>query len=114
MGSDPADVTAFKIRLFEAGSPRSVTKLLMSEYAFNDNALKARLGTQGETVLAQMGEPITLEGKSITVDTYLTDLLYSNDNGQPVRSVFDTLSVKLKAFVNRPEDADNGSNILEF
>ncbi len=114
VGNDRGNVTAFEIRLFEVGNPRSVTKLVMSEHAYNDSALRARLATQGTPVLAERHQPIMLQGNLITIETDITELIYAAIVTEPENSVFDRFSVKLKAFVNRPSSSsDRASDWLD-
>ena len=42
---DPAKVTAFEVWLFDKSDIRTVTKVLMSEHAYQDEALRARLAS---------------------------------------------------------------------
>ncbi len=49
---EPAKVTAFEVWLFDKSDIRTVTKVLMSPYAYNDSALRTRLAPKGDPVLA--------------------------------------------------------------
>jgi len=44
---DPKKVMAFEVWLFDKNDIRTVTKVLMSNHAFNDEALKSRLAAKG-------------------------------------------------------------------
>lgn len=106
VGNDRQKISAFEIRLFEVGNPRSVTKLVMSEHAYNDGTLRSRLAAQGTPVLAERRQPIMLEGSLITIETDITELIYASVETEPENSIFERFSVKLKAFVNQPDDSD--------
>jgi hypothetical protein len=54
-GSDAKRVTAFEVWLFDKNDIRTVTKVLMSDHAFNDDALRAKLAPKGEAVLGEEG-----------------------------------------------------------
>ena len=54
IGSDtPKNVTAFEVWLFDKNDIRTITKVVMSDHAFFDEALKAKLAPKGEPVLAR-------------------------------------------------------------
>jgi hypothetical protein len=89
-------VTAFEVWLFDKSDIRTVTKVLMSPYAHNDDALRARLAPKGEPVLAELGKSIALETTSLRVDARVVDLEY--DGGAvPPQSQFAKLTVELMA-----------------
>jgi hypothetical protein len=69
-------VTAFEVWLFDKSDIRTVTKVLMSPYAYNDDALRARLAPKGDPVLAELGKSIVLETTSLRVDARVVDLEY--------------------------------------
>ena len=57
----PKNVTAFEVWLFDKNDIRTITKVIMSDHAFFDDALKAKLAPKGEPVLARENETIVLE-----------------------------------------------------
>jgi len=92
----PNKITAFEIWLFDKSDIRTVTKVLMSEYAFNDEALRAKLAPKGEPVLAREGQEFTLKTKTLRLRARVTALQYGDD--LPVNSFFDQLSLDLAAW----------------
>jgi hypothetical protein len=89
-------VTAFEVWLFDKSDIRTVTKVLMSPYAYNDDALRARLAPKGDPVLTELGKSIVLETTSLRVDARVVDLEY--DGGAvPPQSQFTKLTVELMA-----------------
>jgi len=58
----PASVTAFEVWLFDKNDIRTVTKVLMSKYAYDDDALRAKLAPKGEAVLVEPGKDRLLAG----------------------------------------------------
>ena len=93
---EPAKVTAFEVWLFDKSDIRTITKVLMSPYAYNDDALRARLAPKGDPVLAELGKSIVLETTSLRVDARVVDLEY--DGGAvPPQSHFTKLTVELMA-----------------
>jgi hypothetical protein len=93
---EPDKVTAFEIWLFDKGDIRTVTKVLMSEYAFADDKLRAKLAAKGETVLVQLGTSILLETSGLQVMASVTELEYSKGDPAP-NSSFAKLTVELGA-----------------
>jgi len=97
IGMGPPDkVTAFEVWLFDKNDIRTVTKVLMSEYAFYDEELRAKLAPKGEAILAKVGEPIVLETASLRVDARITEMEYGEGN-LPPKSFFNRLTVELVA-----------------
>jgi hypothetical protein len=103
---EPDKVTAFEIWLFDKSDIRTVTKVLMSEYAWGDDALRAKLAPRGAAVLAQPGSPVTLETSSLTIQVEVTELEYGEEE-LPFGSYFSKLMVELVAMAKPAEpDAD--------
>ena len=96
LGSDtPKNVTAFEVWLFDKNDIRTRTKILMSEHAFHDEGLKAKLATKGtEQILAGEGETVVLETVSLILNAIVTEIEYGSDVAQPPESYFDRLSIK--------------------
>jgi hypothetical protein len=98
---EPDRVTAFEIWLFDKDDIRTVTKVLMSEHAFRDGALRARLSERGEHVLAQTGSPFLLETKRIQVRAEVVELVYGKED-LPPKSFFEKLTLDLAATPKAP------------
>lgn len=91
----PDKVTAFDIWLFDKTDVRTVTQILMSEAAFNDQATRQRLATKGELVLAEKGKHVRLETATLAVDAEIVDLVYASTPGLPPNSHFQKLIVEM-------------------
>jgi len=78
----PAKVTAFNLSLFDRSDVRTVTKVLMSEYAYGDEAIRNRLAIKGEPVLVEPGKRIELETQSLRVEARVIEAEYG-DGGPP-------------------------------
>ena len=102
---EPNKVTAFEIWLFDKNDIRTVTKVLMSEYAFGDNALRTKLAPKGEPILAKVGDQVVLETKRLRVQARLLDLAYG-DGDLPASSYFSRLTLDLTAWVKPGQQAD--------
>jgi hypothetical protein len=93
-----AKVTAFEVWLFDKSDIRTITKVLMSQHAYNDDALRAKLASKGDPVLAGLGKDVVLETTALRVDARVVDMEY--DGGAvPPQSHFTKLTVEL---VTRP------------
>ena len=93
---DGQQVDAFELWLFDKEDIRTVSKLLLSEYAFHDEEIQAKLSAKSETVLAEPGRVVLLETRTLRVQATLNDQEYLLDDITP-RSVFSQLSVALTA-----------------
>ena len=97
-GDVPKKVTAMEIWLFDKKDIRTITKVVMSDHAFFDDALKAKLAPKGEPVLAREGETIVLETATLIINAEITEMQYGSDNDQPPQSYFDRITVTLSAW----------------
>lgn len=91
----PDKVTAFDVWLFDKTDVRTVTQILMSEAAYNDQATRQRLATKGELVLAEKGKHVKLETATLAVDAEIVDLVYASTPGLPPNSHFQKLIVEM-------------------
>src|SRR5258708_14236922 len=94
---DPKKVTAIEVWLFDKNDIRTVTKVLMSEHAFNDDAIKAELAPNGEAVLVKSGTIVLLETQTLTVQSRVLDLSYGS-GPLPSNSFFDRLTLEISGW----------------
>lgn len=94
---DPKKVTAFEVWLFDKNDIRTVTRVLMSEHAFGDEALKSRLAAKGEPVLALPGEVVNMETASLLVTARVVDLAYGG-GALPPSSFFEQITIELASY----------------
>ena len=94
----PNKVTACEVWLFDKNDIRTVTMVLMSEYAFHDEALHTKLAPKGEPVLAGMGKVLVLETKSMRVQARVVEIAYGTGN-LPPNSFFEQLTIEIAAWV---------------
>ncbi|MGH2524006.1 MAG: hypothetical protein ACRDH2_15980, partial [Anaerolineales bacterium] len=98
---DPKKVMAFEVWLFDKNDIRTVTKVLMSEHAFRDEALKSRLAAKGEPVQIKTGDVVTLDTATLTVTARVVDMAYGG-GALPPNSFFERLTIELAAFQKQP------------
>ncbi len=91
----PDKVTAFDLWLFDKTDVRTVTQIVMSEHAFNDPGLRARLQTKGEAVLASKGQVLRLETQSLRIEARIQDMAYAANSRLPANSYFQKLVVEI-------------------
>jgi hypothetical protein len=100
IGADsPKNVTAFEVWLFDKNDIRTITKVIMSDHAFFDEAIKAKLAPKGEPVLAREHETIVLETASLIINAEITEMEYGFDGSLPENSYFDQFTIELSAWV---------------
>ena len=98
IGADsPKNVTALEVWLFDKNDIRTVTKVVMSDHAFFDEALKAKLAPKGEPVLARENETVVLETASLIINAEIRDMQYGTGT-LPPQSYFEQITVELSAW----------------
>jgi hypothetical protein len=117
-GEVPKKVTALEIWLFDKKDIRTITKVLMSDHAFFDDALKAKLAPKGEPVLAREGETIVLETASLIINAEITEMQYGGDSGYPSQSYFERITVALSAWAKEegavPSTSAQIDDLMDF
>jgi hypothetical protein len=105
----PKNVTAFEVWLFDKNDIRTITKVIMSDHAFFDEAIKAKLAPKGEPVLARENETIVLETASLIINAEITDLSYVSDGDLPNQGAFDQFTIELSAWAKEGEYNASGT-----
>jgi hypothetical protein len=98
---DPKKVTAFEVWLFDKNDIQTVTKVLMSEYAFNDPAIRQRLASKGEPVLIEPGQRMLLETATLQLEARAVDMNYGQ-GALPTNSFFERLTLELSVWPKTP------------
>ncbi len=119
IGADESkNVTAFEVWLFDKNDIRTVTKVIMSDHAFFDEAIKAKLAPKGEPVLARPNETIVLETAALIINASISDMEYGT-GALPPQSYFERFTVELSAWAKggdfgEPDVQGRVDEILEF
>lgn len=92
------NITAFEVWLFDKNDTHTVTKVVMSENAYHDDAIRAKLATRGEPILAEQGEIVALETAALIINAEIAEVEYNSLQGAQ-NSVFDRLTIQLSAWV---------------
>jgi hypothetical protein len=101
----PANVTAFEVWLFDKNDIRTVTKVLMSKYAYNDQSLRSKLASKGEAILVEPGTMIVLETASLRVDAEIGEVGYA-EGATPPQSYFTRLMLSLTPRTRTPSETE--------
>lgn len=91
---DPKKVTAFEVWLFDKNDIQTVTKVLMSEHAFNDPTIRQRLASKGEPILIAPDGHIVLETATLHLEARVVDLNFGS-GALPANSFFERLTLEL-------------------
>jgi len=91
---DPKRVTAFEVWLFDKNDIQTVTKVLMSPHAFQEELIRQRLAAKGEPVLGAPGTQIVLETATLQLEARVIDISYG-EGALPPESFFDNLILEL-------------------
>lgn len=94
---DPKKVTALEVWLFDKNDIQTVTKVLMSEHANNDPALRQRLLSKGEPILIEPGMRFILETASLQLEAHVVDMLYAR-GPLPENSYFSRLTLEVSVW----------------
>jgi hypothetical protein len=114
----PKNVTAFEVWLFDKNDIRTITKVIMSDHAFFDEALKAKLAPKGEPVLARENETIILETATLIINADITEMEYGDSSDLPDASYFDRFTIELSAWAKEGDyvapQADEDEDLLNY
>ena len=91
---EPKKVAAFEIWLFDKNDIQTVTKVLMSEHAFVDDALRQRLTAKGEPFQADPGTEVVLETATLRLVARVVDMAYGG-GAMPENSHFERVTLEL-------------------
>ncbi len=94
----PKQVTALEVWLFDKSDIRTLTKVVASEYAYSDSALKTKLEAKGEVLLAKPGMEIVLETTALRVRAKLKELEFATGDDMPRNSTLQKMSLEIRAW----------------
>jgi len=94
---EPKRVTAFEVWLFDKTDIQTVTKVLMSTHAYEDDTVRQRLAAKGEPILVEPGIETVLETESLTMVARVESLGYG-DGALPEQSFFDRFILELSVW----------------
>ena len=95
VNGDPKRVTALEVWLFDKSDIRTVTKVLMTDYAYGNQALRDKLSSKGDALLLSPDMGFVLDAQTLRLMGKIVALEY-DDSGAPPRSTLRRLSVQLR------------------
>lgn len=98
IGEGPDKISAFEVWLFDRTDPNNVqtfTKVLMSEYAFQNALLRQKIKQRGEPILVERGKEVFIQGVGLELTAKIVGYRYGSSSGLPPRSYFEELSTEL-------------------
>lgn len=95
---DQEKVTAVEVWLFDKEDfVRTLTGVFVSEYAYNDPAIRSKLEPKGELMIARPGAALVLETNTLRMQARVVDVTYGS-GPLPPNSYFDKLTLELLAW----------------
>jgi hypothetical protein len=91
---EPKKVAALEIWLFDKNDIKTATKVLMSEHAYNDPNIRARLEPKGELVIVKPQEQVLLETATLQLLATVVDMEYGT-GAMPQKSYFERITLEL-------------------
>jgi hypothetical protein len=91
---DPKKVSAFEVWMFDKNDIQTVTKVLMSEHAYNDPATFQRLQAKGEPIMVERGQKVTLETATLQMIATISEIDYGQ-GALPTGSFFNRVTLEL-------------------
>jgi len=94
----PDKIVAFEIWIFDKtdlDNVQTVTKVLMSEFAYHNDVLRAKMKDRGEAVLAEKGKTIVIDAVTMGLNAEIVDFAYGTDPSLPPGSYFEALTTEL-------------------
>jgi len=105
---DVQRVTAFEVWLFDKTDIRTVSVVLASAYAHADAALRTKLASRGEIVLAEPTGKFSVKTSSLRLDGRILDMAYGGGDA-PAQSYFTTFSVELRPVLLAQSQAEEAA-----
>lgn len=94
---EPKKVTALEVWLFDKNDIQTVTKVMMSEHAANDPAIKQRLLSKGEPVMVEPGMKFLMETATLQMEAKVVDMVYAR-GPLPENSYFSRLTLEVSVW----------------
>jgi len=91
---EPKKVAALEVWLFDKNDIKTATKVLMSEHAYNDPNIRARLEPKGDLNVVKPGEQVLLETETLQLLATVVDLEYGV-GALPQNSYFERITLEL-------------------
>ncbi len=104
---DPRNATAFEVWLFDKHDVKTSTKVVMSDHAFYDERLIAKLSLAGERILAQDGETVVVETSTFIINAQIAEMVYGTDTNYPPQSYFELFKMEIHVWIKEDKKPDS-------
>jgi len=94
---EPKKISAIEVWLFDKNDVQTVTKVFMSNHTFDKPAIRQKLESKGELVLAEPGKQILLETATLQLEVRIVDMSYG-EIPLPESSYFQRFTLELAAW----------------
>jgi len=91
---EPKKVAALEVWLFDKNDIKTATKVLMSEHAYSDPSIRARLEPKGELIVVKPQEQVLLETATLQLLATVVDMEYGV-GAAPQKSYFERITLEL-------------------
>ena len=91
---EPKKVAALEVWLFDKNDIKTATKVLMSEHAYNDPNIRARLEPKGDLNVVKQGDQVLLETQTLQLLVTVVDLEYGM-SALPPNSYYERITLEL-------------------
>lgn len=91
---EPKKVAALEVWLFDKNDIKTATKVLMSEHAYSDPNIRARLEPKGELIVVKPQEQVLLETATLQLLATVVDMEYGA-GAAPQKSYFERITLEL-------------------
>jgi hypothetical protein len=114
-GDVPKNVTAMEVWLFDKNDIRTITKVIMTQHAYYDEAITAKLATKGEPALMRSGEVVALETNALIINARILDMEYGTNPDLPPDSYLERVTIELSAWAKEgAEGAGEADDMLSY
>jgi len=105
-GTSPKEVWSFDVGLFDKTDITTLSRVVMSDHAFNDETLRAKVeaNPQAEAILAEPGKKFSFDTTALRVDAEIEEVEYGDDE----KTFFSKLTANLKVFLKEGADIRRG------
>jgi len=94
----PDKIAAFEVWVFDRtdmDNVQTVTKVLMSEFAYNSEVLRDKMKDRGEAVLVEKGKTVVVDAVGLQLRAEIIGFEYGADPSLPANSYFESLTTQL-------------------
>jgi hypothetical protein len=104
--TSPKQVVSFDVGLFDKTDITTLSRVVMSEYAYNDETYRSKVETnpQAEAVLAEPGKEFSFETSAMRVEARIEEMEY----GEGGNVYFEKLKVSMNLFLKEGADLRKG------